>query len=76
MIPRKEGKVINILSSGGKIGVANGVFFCATKAAVTVFTRSLAREVPALGINVNSVALGSANTSLFVAYLLVRLNVS
>jgi 3-oxoacyl-[acyl-carrier protein] reductase len=64
MISRKSGKIINISSSGGKIGVANGALYCAAKAAVMVFTRSLAREVAPLGINVNSVAPGPAKTGL------------
>jgi 3-oxoacyl-[acyl-carrier protein] reductase len=64
MISRKSGKIINISSAGGKIGVANGAFYCAAKAAVMVFTRTLAREVSVLGINVNSVAPGPANTGL------------
>jgi NAD(P)-dependent dehydrogenase (short-subunit alcohol dehydrogenase family) len=64
MISRKSGKIINISSAGAKLCVPNGAVYCAAKAAVVVFTRTLAKEVASLGINVNSVAPGPANTGL------------
>ena len=64
MVSRKSGKVISISSAGAKLGVPNGAVYCAAKAAVMVFTRSLAKEVAPLGINVNSIAPGAANTGL------------
>ena len=64
MKSRQYGKIINISSAGAKLGVPNGAVYCAAKAAVMVFTRSLAKEVAPLGINVNSIAPGAANTGL------------
>jgi NAD(P)-dependent dehydrogenase (short-subunit alcohol dehydrogenase family) len=65
MIARKKGKIINIASDGGLRGVANGTVYCAAKAAVINFTQSLAKEVIASGINVNSIAPGLGNTNFF-----------
>lgn len=64
MISRKSGKIINISSAGAKLCVPTGAVYCAAKAAVVVFTRTLAKEVAPLGINVNSIAPGPANTGL------------
>ena len=64
MISRKSGKIINISSAGWKLCVPSGAVYCAAKAAAVVFTRTLAKEVASLGINVNSVAPGPANTGL------------
>jgi 3-oxoacyl-[acyl-carrier protein] reductase len=62
MISRKSGKIINISSNGAKTGGANVAVYCAAKAGVMVFTKSLAAEVATLGINVNSIAPGQGNT--------------
>lgn len=58
MISRKSGKIINISSAAGKIGGNANVVYGAAKAGVIGFTKGLAREVAASGINVNSVAPG------------------
>lgn len=62
MISRKSGKIINISSNGAKTGGAGVAVYCAAKAGVMVFTKSLAAEVAKLGINVNSVAPGQGMT--------------
>jgi len=62
MISRKSGKIINISSNGAKTGGAMVAVYCAAKAGVMVFTKSLAAELAPLGINVNSVAPGQGNT--------------
>jgi 3-oxoacyl-[acyl-carrier protein] reductase len=65
MLARKNGKIINIASDGGLAGVANGTVYCAAKAAIINFTQSLAKEVTASGIIVNSIAPGLGNTNFF-----------
>jgi 3-oxoacyl-[acyl-carrier protein] reductase len=62
MVSRKAGKIINISSCGAKSGAASLAVYGAAKGGVVVFTKSLASELAALGINVNSVAPGPGNT--------------
>ncbi|MDD5702191.1 MAG: SDR family NAD(P)-dependent oxidoreductase [Dehalococcoidales bacterium] len=62
MISRKSGKIINVSSNGAKTGGAGVAVYCAAKAGVMVFTKSLSAEVIKQGINVNSIAPGQGNT--------------
>jgi NAD(P)-dependent dehydrogenase (short-subunit alcohol dehydrogenase family) len=62
MIARKSGKIINISSCGAKTGGSGVAVYCAAKAGVMVFTKSLAAEVIKLGINVNCIAPGPGRT--------------
>ncbi|MBM4428846.1 MAG: SDR family oxidoreductase [Chloroflexi bacterium] len=50
------GKIVNMASVAGKEGNPNSSAYCAAKAGVLCFTKSLAREVARDGIYVNSVA--------------------
>jgi 3-oxoacyl-[acyl-carrier protein] reductase len=63
MILQKNGKIINISSIGAKKGKRNTVAYGAAKAGVIGFTQCLAAEVGPLGINVNAIAPGLADTS-------------
>lgn len=58
------GRVVNIASVVGFTGYSGLAAYAATKAAIIGFTRSLAREVGPLGINVNAVAPGFVDTDL------------
>ena len=62
MISRKKGKIINLSSSGARTGGAGVAAYCAAKAGIIAFTKSLAAEVAALGINVNAIAPGPGDT--------------
>ncbi len=64
MIRRERGKIINIGSMYGSIGVPRYAAYCASKAAVEGFTRSLAAEWARHGIQVNCVAPGYMNTAI------------
>jgi NAD(P)-dependent dehydrogenase (short-subunit alcohol dehydrogenase family) len=64
MIKRGSGKIINISSDAGRVGVPTASIYAATKAAVISFTKSLGVEVAPLGINVNGILPGSARTNL------------
>jgi gluconate 5-dehydrogenase len=61
MIPRKRGRIINVASIAGLSGNTGGmttVAYNTSKAAVLNFTRALAGEWGAHGINVNALAPG------------------
>ena len=62
MIARGHGKIINIGSMYGPLGVARYAAYCATKAGAEGLTRSLAVEWARHGIQVNCVAPGYMNT--------------
>jgi gluconate 5-dehydrogenase len=61
MIPRKQGRIINVASIAGLAGSSAEVKFIAygtSKGAVVNFTRTLAGEWGQYGINVNALAPG------------------
>lgn len=64
MIKQKSGKIINVSSRLGKVGVPRYAHYCASKAAVMVFSQTLALELAPYGINVNSVAPGVIETDM------------
>ncbi|MDD5700886.1 MAG: glucose 1-dehydrogenase [Dehalococcoidales bacterium] len=63
MLQRKYGKIINIASGAGFSGSPRFIHYGASKAAVMAFTRGLAKETVASGINVNAVAPGLGDTN-------------
>ena len=64
MMEQRRGKIINIGSMYGKIGVPRYAAYCASKAAVEALTRSLAVEWARHGIQVNCLAPGYVNTDI------------
>lgn len=64
MIELERGKIINIGSMYGIIGVPRYAAYCASKAAVAGLTRSLAAEWARHGIQVNCLAPGYVNTDI------------
>jgi len=64
MIDRGLGKIINIGSMYGAIGVPRYAAYCASKAAVEALTRSLGAEWARHGIQVNCLAPGYMNTDI------------
>lgn len=59
MISQRSGRVINISSASGLLGLPGQTHYAAAKAGVHGFTRALAREVGRFGILVNAVAPGA-----------------
>jgi 3-oxoacyl-[acyl-carrier protein] reductase len=64
MYKQKSGKIINIASSAGQMGgLAVGMHYTASKAAILGLTKSLARSL-APYVQVNAVSPGTTNTEL------------
>ncbi len=64
MMADAGGRVVNIASIMGFTGYSGLSVYGATKASLIGFTRSLAREVGRMGVNVNAVAPGFVDTDL------------
>ncbi len=58
MIKRRAGRIVNITSIVGVTGNPGQVNYCAAKAGMIGFTKSLAQEIASRGITVNAVAPG------------------
>jgi 3-oxoacyl-[acyl-carrier protein] reductase len=58
------GRVVNVASIAGFTGYSGLSVYSATKASLIGFTRSLAREVGRMGVNVNAVAPGYIETDM------------
>jgi|TARA_B100001093_G_scaffold511741_1_gene580265 3-oxoacyl-[acyl-carrier protein] reductase len=64
MIKNKSGRIINISSISGLMGNPGQVNYASSKAALSGFTKSLAKEVGSRNITVNSVAPGYIETDM------------
>lgn len=64
MMERNAGKIINISSVAGLRGLPNRVAYCASKHAVSGFTKALAIDMKPHGIAVNALCPGAVHTPL------------
>lgn len=64
MIPQKKGKIINMCSLGGVMGIPTATAYSASKGGVMMTTKSLACEWARFGITVNCVCPGFVETPL------------
>ncbi len=62
MSKQKSGKIVNIASVSGEMGNPGQANYSASKAGVIGFTKTIAREFAARGINVNAIAPGYIQT--------------
>lgn len=58
MLPAGSGRIINIASEGGKVGMPGAVIYNACKSGVIGFTRQLVHEVSSSGVSVVTVCPG------------------
>lgn len=68
MLPRKQGKIINISSIWGMVGAACEVHYSTVKAGVIGFTKALAKELGPSNIQVNCVAPGIIQTDMLKGF--------
>jgi 3-oxoacyl-[acyl-carrier protein] reductase len=64
MMKARAGRIINISSVVGHMGNPGQANYCATKAGVTGFTKSLAKELGSRNITVNCIAPGFIDTDM------------
>jgi len=64
MIFKRFGRIINIASTSGQIGVAGQVNYSAAKAGIIGATKALAKEIARKNITVNAVAPGFIDTGM------------
>lgn len=64
MISQKSGTIVNISSMWGNVGASCETVYSATKGAVNLFTKALAKEMAPSNIRVNAVAPGVIDTEM------------
>ncbi len=64
MAERRYGKIVNIGSVAGRVGLGLSAHYCAAKHGVVGLTKALAKEVAGLNINVNAVCPGTVESPL------------
>ena len=64
-VPRRRGHLVNIASVAGRLGVAGGATYCATKYAVVGLSEALRAELQGSGVDVTVVLPIGVNTELY-----------
>jgi NAD(P)-dependent dehydrogenase (short-subunit alcohol dehydrogenase family) len=64
MLPHRAGAIVTLSSSVGAAGLAEHAAYAASKAGITGFAKSLARELGTAGIRVNCVVPGAVDSPL------------
>jgi 2-hydroxycyclohexanecarboxyl-CoA dehydrogenase len=69
MMRARSGAVVNIASDAGRVGSSGEAVYSACKGGIIAFTKTLARELAAHGIRLNSVCPGPTDTPLLRSFL-------
>jgi NAD(P)-dependent dehydrogenase (short-subunit alcohol dehydrogenase family) len=64
MMPRRQGRIVNIASIAGMIVRTGQIAYCSAKAAVIHFTRCLAVEMAPYGVTINCLCPGMTRTEM------------
>ena len=64
MLKQRQGRIVNITSVVGASGSPGQANYCASKAGIIGFTKSLSQELATLGITVNAIAPGFIHTDM------------
>ena len=68
MMRQRTGRIVNLTSVSGVVGIAGQTNYSAAKAAIIGFTRSLAKELAPSGVSVNAVAPGFIDTDMLAHF--------
>ena len=64
MMKEKKGRILNITSVSGMVGLPGQVNYSSSKAGIIGFTKALAKEVASANITVNALTLGFIETDM------------
>jgi 3-oxoacyl-[acyl-carrier protein] reductase len=68
MMRQRAGRIVNLTSVSGLVGIPGQANYCAAKAAIIGFTRALAKEMAPWGVAVNAVAPGFIDTDMTAGF--------
>ena len=70
MVERGGGKVVNIASDAGRVGSSGEAPYSACKGGIIAMTKTLARELAAKGVRLNTVCPGLTETGMLESFML------
>ncbi|HEY2299947.1 MAG TPA: SDR family oxidoreductase [Jatrophihabitans sp.] len=74
MVPRRSGHIVNVASVAGKVGVAAGATYCASKFAVVGLCEAVRQELRGTGVEVSCVMPTIVRTELSAGFAQTRLS--
>jgi short-subunit dehydrogenase len=74
MLPRRTGHIVNVASVAGKVGVAAGATYCASKYAVVGLSEAVRQELRGSGVEISCVMPTIVRTELSAGFAQTRLS--